>query len=49
MIWSGAAANALAEANQFAGGPVPFRSLASGRGCAWFRVVSLGARSTKVS
>ena len=36
MIWSGAAETALADAYQFAGGPVPFRSLALGRGSAWF-------------
>ena len=36
MIWSGAAENALVDAYQFAGGPVPIRGLALGRGTARF-------------
>ena len=42
MVWSGAAETAVADAYQFAGGPVPFRGLALGRGAARFRVVWLG-------
>ena len=40
MIWSGAAEAALADARQFAGGPVPVRGLVLVRGSAWFRVRS---------
>ena len=42
MIWSSAAEKALADACQFAGGPVPVRGLVLGRGMARFRTVRLG-------
>ena len=42
MVWSSAAEKALADAFQFAGGPVPVRGLALGRGVARFRTVRLG-------
>ena len=42
MVWSSAAEKALADAFQFAGGPVPVRGLVLGRGMARFRTVRLG-------
>ena len=42
MIWSSAAEKALADAFQFAGGPVPVRGLVLGRGMARIRTVRLG-------
>ena len=52
MIWSSAAERALADAFQFAGGPVPARGLVLGRGVARMRTVRLGGplvRSVKRS
>ena len=52
MIWSSAAERALADAFQFAGGPVPARGLVLGRGAARMRTVRLGGpmvRSVKRS
>ena len=42
MVWSSAAEKALADAFQFAGGPVPVRGLVLGRGMVRFRTVRLG-------
>ena len=42
MIWSSVAEKALADAFQFAGGPVPVRGLILGRGMARIRTVRLG-------
>ena len=42
MIWSSAAEKALADAFQFAGGPVPVRGLVLGRSMARIRTVRLG-------
>ena len=42
MVWSSAAEKALADAFQFAGGPVPARSLVLGRGMVRMRTVRLG-------
>ena len=41
-IWSSAAEAALADANQFSGGPVPDRGLVLGRGAFLVRTVRLG-------
>ena len=41
LVWSSAAETALADAYQFAGGPVPERGLVMGRGTARMRVVRL--------
>ena len=52
MIWSSAAEKALADAFQFAGGPVPAKGLVLGRGVARMRTVRLGGplvRSVKRS
>ena len=52
MIWSSAAERALADAFQFAGGPVPARGLVLGRSAARMRTVRLGGpvvRSVKRS
>ena len=52
MIWSSAAERALADAFQFAGGPIPVRGLVLGRGMARMRTVRLGGpmvRSVKRS
>ena len=43
MVWSSAVEKALADAFQFAGGPVPVRGLVLGRGMARFRTVRLGS------
>ena len=42
MVWSSAAEKALADAFQFAGGPVPDRGLVLGRGMVHIRTVRLG-------
>ena len=42
LVWSGAAETAVADAYQFAGGPVPVRGLVVVRDTARFRVVRLG-------
>ena len=42
MVWSSAAEKALADAFQFAGGPVPDRGLVLGRGIVRMRTVRLG-------
>ena len=42
MVWSSAAEKALADAFQFAGGPVPDRGLVLGRGMVRLRTVRLG-------
>ena len=42
MVWSSAAEKALADAFQFAGGPVPDRGLVLGRGMVRIRTVRLG-------
>ena len=42
MTWSSAAEKALADAFQFAGGPVPVRGLVLGRSMARMRTVRLG-------
>ena len=42
MVWSSAAEKALADAFQFAGGPVPDRGLVLGRGMVRMRTVRLG-------
>ena len=42
LVWSSAAETALADAYQFAGGPVPDRGLITGKGTARMRVVRLG-------
>ena len=42
MVWSSAAERALADAFQFAGGPVPVRGLVLGRGMFRMRTVRLG-------
>ena len=42
MVWSSAAERALADAFQFAGGPVPVRGLVLGRGMVRMRTVRLG-------
>ena len=42
MVWSSAAEKALADAFQFAGGPVPSRGLVLGRGMVRMRTVRLG-------
>ena len=52
MVWSSAAEKALADAFQFAGGPVPDRGLVLGRGMTRMRTVRLGGpmvRSVKRS
>ena len=41
-MWSSVAETALADAYQFAGGPVPERGLIMGRGAARMRTVRLG-------
>ena len=45
MVWSSAAEKALADAFQFAGGPVPSRGLVLGRGMVRMRTVRLGVLS----
>ena len=42
LVWSGAAATALADACRCCWGPIPSRGLVLGRGSALFRVVRLG-------
>ena len=42
MVWSSAAEKALADAFQFAGGPVPDRGLVLGKGMVRMRSVRLG-------
>ena len=46
LVWSGAA-EALADAYQFCGSPIPSRGLFLGRGSALFRVVRLGGHKIR--
>ena len=47
LVWSSAAEAALADAYQFAGGPVPNRGLVMGGGTARMRVVRLGGSKVR--
>ena len=47
LVLSGAAETALADAYQFARGPIPARGLALGRGVALFRVIRLGGHEIR--
>ena len=47
LVWSGAAAAAIADAFRFCGGPIPTGGLVLGRESAWFRIVWLGGHKVK--